>query len=200
MEVGGVSKTSKRKKWLQTTAWIAGIVVLSAALIYLMWLLEDYFGLPLEEFAPLAYLVVFVVTLLSSATILFPAPGVAIIMVVAAKWNPAIVALVASVGGTIGELTGYYAGHVGRRIIVTEYRKRYEQAVSWMDRYGFWAIFLFALVPVFIFDLVGLAAGALRLPVWKFLLACWGGRIPRSLIEAYVGAGILPLVLPSWFL
>ena len=190
---------SKKKKWLQTAAWLIGIIALTAGLICLMWLLEDYFGLSLEEFAPLAYLIVFGVTLLSSATILFPAPGVAVLMAAAAKWNPAIVAIVASVGGTLGELTGYYAGHLGRKIIITDYRERYERAVSWMNRYGLWAIFVFALMPMLIFDLVGLAAGALRLPVWKFLLACWGGRIVRSFIEAYVGVGAIPLIFPSWF-
>ena len=195
-----VPQTSKRRKWLQATAWIGGVAALTAGIVYLLWLLEDYSGFPLDYFAPLAYLVVFGVSLLSSATIVFPAPGVAILMAAAAKWNPVTVALVASVGSTLGELTGYYAGHLGRKIIVTEYRERYERAVGWMNRYGLWAIFAFAFIPVLIFDLVGLAAGALRLPVWKFLLACWGGRILRSFIEAYVGAGAIPLIFPSWFL
>ena len=199
-EVVEVGEVSQRKKWIQTAAWIAGMAALTAGLVYLMWFLEAYLALPLDEFAPLAYLVVFGSTLLSSATIFFPAPGVAIIMAAAAKWNPAIVALVASVGGTLGELTAYYAGHVGRKIIVTQYRKRYEQAVAWMNRYGLWAIFAFALIPMLIFDLVGLAAGALKLKLWKFLLACWGGRIVRSFVEAYVGAGAIPFLFPSWFL
>lgn len=194
-----VSKASRSKKWLQTAAWVIGIMALTAGLVYLMWFLEAYFKLPLEGFAPLAYLVVFGATLLSSCTIIFPAPGVAIIMAAASKWNPAIVAVVASIGGTLGELTGYYAGYLGRKIIVTEYREGYERAVGWMNRYGLWAIFVFALIPVLIFDLVGLAAGALRLPVWKFLLACWGGRIVRSFIEAYFGAGAIPFFFPSWF-
>jgi len=199
-DVSEVTKVKGKKKWLQTAAWIIGIAALTAGLVYLVWFLEGCLTLPLEEYAPLAYLVVFGVTLLSSCTIIFPAPGVAVVMAAASKWNPVIVALVASVGGTLGELTGYYAGHLGRKIIVTEYRERYERAVGWMNRYGLWTIFAFALVPVFIFDLVGLAAGALRMPVWKFLLACWGGRIVRSFIEAYVGVGAIPLIFPTWFL
>jgi len=197
--VSEISKSSRKKKWLQTAAWGVGIAALTAGIVYLLSFLESYLKLPLNEYATLAYLAVFIVTLLSSCTILFPAPGVALVMAAAAKWNPAIVAMVASVGGTIGELTGYYAGYLGRKIIITEYRERYEQAAGWMNRYGLWAIFAFALVPILIFDLIGLAAGALRLPVWKFLLACWAGRIVRSLIEAYFGAGFIPLVFPAWF-
>ena len=195
-----IPKISKRKKWLQAAAWIIGIVALTAGLVYALWLLETYLKMSLEEIAPLAYLIVFAVTLLSSATILFPAPGVVIVMTAAAKWNPVIVAMVASIGGALGELTSYYAGLLGRKIIINEYRERYERAVAWMDRYGLWAVFGFSLIPMLIFDLIGLAAGALKLSTWKFFLACWGGRIPRSFIEAYIGAGIIPMVFPSWFL
>jgi membrane protein DedA with SNARE-associated domain len=42
-------------------------------------------------------------------------------------------------------------------------------------RWGTIAIFIFTLVPLF-FDLVGLAAGVLRFPLWKFVLICWLGR------------------------
>jgi len=153
----------------------------------------------MKQYAVWAYLAVFVITLLSSCTIIFPAPGVAFVMATASVWNPVIVALVASVGGALGELTAYFAGYVGKLIILDEQKAQYKWAKSWTDRYGFWAVFVFALIPMLIFDLVGLVAGALRLSVWKFLLATWAGRIPRSFIEAYIGAGVIPLIFPSWF-
>ena len=78
METGGVSEVKKERKWLRTIAWIAGIMALTAGIVYLLWSLETYLSLPLEGYATLAYLVVFVVSLLSSATIMFPAPGLAI--------------------------------------------------------------------------------------------------------------------------
>jgi len=191
---------NNKNKWFKTTLWIIGIIALTAGLVCLMWFLEDYLRVSLEQYATLAYLIVFVATLLSSSTILFPAPGVAIIMAAAARWDPVIVALVASVGGTLGELTAYYAGYAGNKMIIDKNHKAYRLAALWMKRYGFWAVFLFALIPVLVFDLVGLVAGALRLKLWKFLLACWGGRIPRSFFEAYIGAGVIPLIFPSWFL
>ncbi len=42
-------------------------------------------------------------------------------------------------------------------------------------KWGAIAIFFFSLVPL-VFDLAGIVAGALRVPLWKFLLACWLGR------------------------
>jgi len=34
---------------------------------------------------------------------------------------------------------------------------------------------VFSLVPA-VFDIVAVAAGALRIPLWQFVLACWLGR------------------------
>lgn len=190
----------KERKWLRMTLWIAGIVVLTAGLVCFMAFIENHFKVSMRQYALLAYLIVFAVTLLSSCTILFPAPGVAFVMAAASIWNPAIVAIVAAVGGSLGELTAYYAGYLGKKIMIDEQMAAYRWAKSWMDRYGILAVFLFALIPMLLFDLVGIVAGALRLPVCKFYLACLAGRIPRSFIETYIGAGIIPLIFPTWFL
>ena len=56
-----------------------------------------------------------------------------------------------------------------------------------MNRHGSLAIFVFALLPVLVFDVLGLAAGSLRFPLWKYILACWAGKILRCLIAAYLG-------------
>jgi uncharacterized membrane protein YdjX (TVP38/TMEM64 family) len=49
------------------------------------------------------------------------------------------------------------------------------------------AIFILAFVPNPLFDLAGMAAGALKLPVWKFLLACSIGKILKMLMFAFAG-------------
>jgi uncharacterized membrane protein YdjX (TVP38/TMEM64 family) len=63
----------------------------------------------------------------------------------------------------------------------------YQKAVRWMDRYGAWAIFGVALVPIVLFDLVGLASGALKIRWWKFLLAAWCGKVPRAIVLCSIG-------------
>ncbi len=188
-----------KRKWFNTALWLISIIALTIGIVYLIWFIDDYLNVSVKQYAIWAYLAVFVITLLSSCTIIFPAPGVAFVMAMASVWNPLIVAIIASIGGSLGELTAYFAGYVGKLIIIDEHQRQYKWAKSWMDRYGFWAVFIFALIPMLLFDLVGLIAGALRLSVWKFLLACWAGRIPRSFVEAYIGAGVIPLIFPSWF-
>jgi len=44
-----------------------------------------------------------------------------------------------------------------------------------------------AFIPNPLFDLAGMASGALKLPLWKFLLACVIGKILKMLMFAYAG-------------
>lgn len=199
MSNGSHPVKSKRKKWLEAALWAVVMIAFTAALIYLIWILQSHFRVTLKQYDVLAYLIVFGITFLSSCTIVLPAPGSAIVIAAASIWNPVIVALVAGVGSTLGEITGYYAGYIGEKIIINEQNPTYQRAVKWMGRYGIWTVLFIAAIPVIMFDFVGLIAGAFRIPLWKFLLACWVGKTPRSFLEAYIGAGVLPHFFPSWF-
>ena len=52
-------------------------------------------------------------------------------------------------------------------------------------------VFLLALVPNPVFDVGGVLAGALRMPVFRFLLACWAGKSVRLIAIALLGRSIL---------
>jgi uncharacterized membrane protein YdjX (TVP38/TMEM64 family) len=98
------------------------------------------------------------------------------------------------VAGTLGEITGYYAGYLGKRIIVSESTPGYNRVASWMSHYGWLAIFLFSLQPILPFDIAGLIAGAAKIPLWKFLLPCWAGKFPKYIMFCYFGLGIFRLL------
>ena len=182
----------KQKRWLELALYVAILVGLSFGLTYLLRYLMAYFNIPIDRFAPTAYLVVFVITLLSNAGIFVPVYiHISIMMTVAQYWNPALVALTASVAGTLGEMSGYYAGYLGKRIVHLENVPGYERLAGWMKRYGPWGILLISLQPVLPFDIAGLLAGASKLPVWKFLLPCWAGRFPKYLLACYLGPAVL---------
>ena len=61
------------------------------------------------------YVGAFLISLVASATIVLPAPGLAVIIAMSGALNPVVLALVAAVGGALGELTGYVAGASGAR-------------------------------------------------------------------------------------
>ncbi|MBA7649982.1 hypothetical protein ES703_57781 [subsurface metagenome] len=70
-------------------------------------------------------------------------------------------------------MAGYVVGCSGRGVVGSN--KMYLKLVGWMQRWGAIAVFVLSIVPFF-FDVVGITAGILRFPFWKFVLACWLGR------------------------
>ena len=96
-------------------------------------------------------------------------------------------------GAAIGEITGYMAGYSGRAIV--QRQKTYVRLEGWVKKWGVLAIFILSIVPFF-FDLAGIAAGALRLPLWKFWLACWLGRTILYIIIALAGVLGWEAILP----
>ncbi len=146
------------------------------------------------EFLNHGYAGVFLVNMVTCASILFPIPGEAINVAAGSLLNPLTVALVATIGATIGEMTSYGAGVYGKTILIERYATRYAQAERWMNRYGLFAVFLFALIPMLVFDLIGIVAGATRYSLARFAAATFAGRFLRSLLLSYAGFALLPLI------
>jgi len=177
--ISRLMELSGTKRWLL----LAFIVVLIALLCYAIIRLTPYF----EGFEQYGYLGAFLVAFISSITIFFPIPGIVVILAIAANpaFDWALVALAAGIGGALGEFTAYLAGYGGAVVIAPKQSRWYKRAENWMRRYGSATIFVFSFtwLP---FDIVGIAAGALRFPFWKFLMATLAGRLPRSLLECYL--------------
>lgn len=185
---------SKRKVWLSTAVLLVALIGLSIGLVYLLGYLMAHFDISVEELATTAYLVVFGISLVCNASIIVPvAIHISIMMAAASEWDPILMALVASIAGTLGEITGYYAGYLGKKVIVGESTPGYNRLVGWMNRYGPLAIFLVSLQPILPVDIAGLTAGASRIPLWKFLLPCWAGKFPKYIMFCYFGFGLLYL-------
>lgn len=129
---------------------------------------------------------VFLLSVLSNATLVLPAPGLLFIFAAGGLFNPIGVALAAGAGAIIGELTGYLAGFSGRAVV--ERTEIYERLEALTERYGGWTIMVLAAVPNPFFDLAGIAAGALRMPVVTFLVWGFVGKTLKMLGIAYAGA------------
>jgi uncharacterized membrane protein YdjX (TVP38/TMEM64 family) len=188
----------RKGKWIKEVLLLLGMLALSAGIAFMLTRFQDTYNVSLRSYGWLAYVLVFLISMLSSATIFVPAPGIAFTLAAATVFDPALVAIAAGTGDAIGEMTSYWTGYVGEKLIVDEHLPAYQKAVSWMNKYGAWAIFGVALVPVVLFDLVGLAAGALKIRWWKFLLAAVCGKLPRAFLVAYMGQQI-PLLVAPWF-
>lgn len=137
-------------------------------------------------FGNYGYLGFFIVSLVSSTSVILPVPGVLILFPLVAALNPMLVALAGSTGGIIGEITGYMAGHGGRGM--ANGGRMQERTERWMKRWGTWTIFVFAAVPLLPFDIAGILAGALHYPLWKFLLVGWVGKSLKYIALVYAAA------------
>ena len=196
----------KQKRWFKMALYLVILAGLSVGFAYLIEYLMAYFNISVERFASAAYLLVFGVTLVSNAAILVPVflhvyimMAVTKMMMEVSPWGFVLVALVASVAGALGEITGYYAGYFGKRIVHLEDAPGYARLVGWMERYGPWGIFLISVQPILPVDIAGLLAGASKLPVWKFLLPCWAGKFIKYLLACYFGEAFLRLLPPLPF-
>ena len=191
-------KQGDQVKWLRLAVSLIVLVGLSFGLAYFLEGLRARLDLPLDELGWVAYLTVFMTTLVCNLTVIAPIPIATAIMIAAAtRWNPIAVSFFASVGGALGELSGYYAGYLGKRIAIAEEATLYRRISGWMQRYGLWAIVFLAFQPVLPFDIGGLLAGASRMPPDRFLLAVWVGKFPKYLIFSYSGMGVIRF-LPFW--
>lgn len=137
------------------------------------------------EFAAYGYPGIFLVAMLANATVLLPAPGVAIIYAMGSIFNPLGVALAAGTGAAIGELSGYLAGFSGQAVI--ERGDIYERVHPWVVKYGGWAILVLSAIPNPFFDIAGIAAGMTKMPVRTFLFFTWIGQMIKMLMFALAG-------------
>lgn len=138
-----------------------------------------------QEFAEFGYPGIFLIALLANATVLLPAPGVAVVYAMGAIFNPFGVGLAAGTGGAIGELSGYLAGFSGQGVI--ERTDMYERIKPWVDKYGGWAILVLSAIPNPFFDAAGIAAGIAKMPLPTFLFFTWIGQMIKMTLFALAG-------------
>ena len=138
-----------------------------------------------EEFEQFGYAGVFLIALMANATVLLPAPGVAIIYAMGAILNPIWVGIAAGTGGALGELSGYLAGFSGQAVI--ERTNIYNRIKPWVDKYGGWAILILSAIPNPFFDIAGVAAGIAKMSMRTFLSFTWIGQIIKMTLFAFAG-------------
>jgi membrane protein DedA with SNARE-associated domain len=146
-----------------------------------------------EEFAAFGYPGVFLIALLANATVLLPAPGVAVVFAMGGIFNPIFVGLAAGTGGALGELSGYLAGYSGQAVI--ERTDIYARIEPWVRKYGGWAILVLSAIPNPFFDIAGVAAGISKMPMRRFLFFCWIGQLIKMTLFALAGAYSLTWIL-----
>ncbi len=185
------SKPAKLGKWEQLRKRL--IPVLMILFVIAVTVCIFLYRGEVVEMQGYGYLGAFLASLVTNATIILPVPGMLVIMALGTVLPPVLVGLSAGIGAVIGEVVSYLAGVSGRGLV--ENKGLYDRLAGWLNRWGWLAVFIFALTPL-PFDPLGIVAGILRFPFWKFFLACWLGKTIANIIVAYAGLYGWHLFLP----
>jgi membrane protein YqaA with SNARE-associated domain len=154
------------------------------------------------SFGHWGYLGAFLISLVASATIILPAPGIAVVIAMGTALDPVLLGIVAGLGSAVGELSGYVAGASGRALVPARQRAQFERLHSLTDRYGAILLLILSAIPFPLFDFAGLIAGMLRIRIATFLSMVAVGKSIKYVIMILLGAGplfYLQQMFGQWF-
>lgn len=190
--------------WAPIAFGIAVLAVLLAASV-VTWA----FGwMDQEDMEDWGYAGVFVTNFLPHVSLFIPLPGMTavghgLIIWGAEELNPVLVVIIGTVAMTTAEFTSYLAGVTGRQTAESqqfsiggrpgEWLKSFW---GWLDRFmqraGYFALFLLSAVPNPFFEFTGITAGALRM---NFLALAVGlGHLVRIILLVVLGHELLDAV------
>ena len=169
----------RRKVFWQPALTLAGAVMLTIGLVLL--------PIDASRFGAYSYGLLFLLTLLSSATIVLPSPALAAALIASRTLDPVAVGLVSGLAAGLGEATGYIAGRSGSELAHLRGRSIGLRIERYVRRWGLLSVFVLAAIPLPLIDLAGIAAGAMGLGFWRFEVACISGKTVRFLLVAFLG-------------
>jgi membrane protein YqaA with SNARE-associated domain len=152
-----------------------------------------FFALPpdlLEQMGAFGFFGAFASAAFANATVIVPVPYYPLLMRLGQAFNPYGVILAAAVGSVLGELVAYYVGRSGRQAV--EQTRFYLWVQEQMSHPWRAPVVLFGLSapPNPLFDIAGLLAGALGVPLWIYVTATFLGRIVRMAIVVFIGLNL----------
>lgn len=145
----------------------------------------------LERLGGFGYLGAFGSAAFANATVLVPVPYYPLLIRLAQAFDPWGVVVAAAAGSVAGELVAYAVGRSGRQ--AAEETRFYRWVQRQLSQPWRAPLVLFALSapPNPLFDVAGLLAGALGIPVGVYMLSTFLGRLVRMAIVVFVGIGLL---------
>lgn len=166
---------SKKRKILETILIVA-IVGISITI----FLLRDR----IQSVSNVGYFGVFLLCFLANSTVLLPAPSLMIAASCALVMNPFLVAIFAALGSTLGEMVGYVFGTVSKDIS-PGFQKVVERIATKIHNQSL-IVFVFAVLPLPLFDIVGIYSGGVKMNLGKFFLICFAGKLIKMLVYTRV--------------
>jgi membrane protein DedA with SNARE-associated domain len=191
-------KVMNLQKKLKLALIILAFLALTIRLSFGSRLLLTRIHIPMFNVAWVTYLIVFGLFLTISLVPFGPAAiAISVLFSAAMIWNPLMVGLAAAIGVSVGGLGGYFAGLLGRNVLLKENfmcsindMLCNKNIGSWVKDKGPLVIGILALQPFLPFEVAGIVAGSLKMPIWKFFIATLAGTSIKYISLAFM-AGVL---------
>ena len=155
---------------------------------FIVIFLSFYYRAELAHLGSLGIIGIFIINIIGSATLFFPAPAIATVVAGGIVFNPLLVAVVAALGSGIGDMVGFALGHSGKHIFLKRDSFWYKIFKEVFHKWGALFIIFFSFIPNPIFDAVGIFAGIFSYSPIKFFVYILIGRFLRNILLAYLGA------------
>lgn len=133
---------------------------------------------------------IFLINFFSTVTLFLPNFSAVTVVAGGFLYNPILVAIVATLGGVLGDASSYVIGRTGKEVFIKNEGKLFKAVEKFFTKNGVIVIFLLALIPNPVFDAFGILAGGLKFSFKKYFLAMLAGRIIRNVLLAYLGKAL----------
>ena len=147
--------------------------------------------------ATFGYFGIIVAAFIGTASVFLPTYPLSalIILAVAMKLNPVILAICAGIGSATGELIGYGVGVGSKKFLLEKHEKKIKKIEKMFIKYrGGFTIIFFSFLPIVPTDLMGMFSGTIGYSIKKFYIFCIIGKTLRYLTIAlgtYYGINIV---------
>lgn len=111
--------------------------------------------------------------------------------------NPALCVLSAALGNTVGGMTCYYIGRLGRTDWIEKYLRVKPEKVERMQRFlqGKGALMAFFVFLPIVGEVIAIALGLMRSNVWITTLSMFTGKLLRYVLMLLALEGVVSLVV-----
>lgn len=130
----------------------------------------------IAEFILLNYVTLFIGCFLANSGVFLPAPGLVLVTSAAIIMNPVYVTLLSAAGFCIGECVGYFSGYTGREIFKEKAGDRFKRM---FNQKGNMIIYIFSVLPLPLFDCIGVYAGYIKYSYRDFIIFCFLGKLTK---------------------
>ena len=186
-----VDKQTRKKR----IRWPFVIGVLGVALTLGMTAIIILFHSEMESLKQYGYIGAFLISILGGATIIVPVPMQAVTFALGGAMGTPLQVAILGFSAAAGELIGAYsiymtgrgAGQALSSAKSGRVQRLYERMLGIMERRGPLVLFLVASVVNPFFYPTAMAAGALRIGLWKYTFIVLFGKIIKCMTVVYLG-------------